>query len=206
MSRRILTMAAFALGTIVTTSRAQLQVTPIVGVYSPTKALVADSASSAFFETESGALYGLRIGYWFSPRIAVEGGLAMSPTRTRLFSPSSTTDFKFKSTAKMVDLRGIFLLTRPGQATGLHVSAGVAYTRASNALFDLANEINSFEFKTSIGGVVGLGVTHRIASGTSLRVDAEDRIYKVHFDQPGTNIKDRTQQDYLFTVGLAFTL
>jgi len=206
MSRRILAMAALALGTIVTTGRAQLQVSPVVGVYSPSKALVMDSASTAFFETETGALYGMRIGYWFSPRIAVEAAVAMSPTRTHVFSTGATTDLKFKSTAKLADLRGIFLLTRPGQATGLQLSAGVAYTRASNALFDLGDEVGAFEYKTSIGGVVGLGITHRIAAGTSLRVDAENRIYKVEFKQTGSTIKPRTQQDYVFSAGLSFEL
>jgi hypothetical protein len=209
MSRRILAVAsAIALTTLVSTSHAQsgLTVTPIIGVYAPSKPLIADSASAAFFETETAALYGIRIGYWFSPRIAVEGGFAMSPSRMHASSVASATDLKFKSTAKLADLRGVFLLSRPGAATGLHVSAGVAYTRASNALFDLSDEIGSFTFKTSIGGVVGLGVTRRLAAGTDLRVDFEDRIYKVSFDGSGIDVKDRTQQDFVFSAGLSLAL
>lgn len=209
MSRRILAVAsAIALTTLVSTTQAQsrLTVTPIVGVYAPSKALIADSASAAFFETETAALYGLRVGYWFSPRIAVEGAFAMSPTKTHASSVSSSTDIKLKSTGKLADLRGIFLVSRPGASTGLHVSAGVAYTRASNALFDLSDEIGSFTFQTSIGGVVGLGVTRRLAAGTDLRVDFEDRIYKVSFDGTGLDVKDRTQQDFVFSAGLSLSL
>lgn len=205
MSRRILAMAALALGTIVTTSRAQLQVTPIVGVYSPSKALVMDSASTSIYETESGALYGLRIGYWFSPRLAVEGSVAISPTRTDLFASSGTlTQLKFKSTAKLADLRAVFLLSRPGASTGLHITGGVAYTRASNAIFDLADELGQLEMKTSIGGVVGLGVTRRIAAATDLRIDFEDRIYKVDFEGNTVDVKARTQQDFVFSAGVSF--
>lgn len=209
MSRRFMAVAsAIALTTLASTSHAQsrIQVTPMVGVYAPSKALVADTGgATSIFETENGALYGVRISYWFSPRIGVEGSFAISPTRTRLFSSSSTTtEFKFKSTARLADLQGIFLLSRPGAPTGFHLTGGVAYTRASNALFDLSDEIGQLHMKTSIGGVVGLGVTRRLASATNLRVDFEDRIYKVKFEGTGSNIKARTQQDFVFSAGVSF--
>jgi outer membrane protein W len=212
MSRRPMVAAALFACLLTSTqahAQSKLEFTPFIGAYLPTKPLLADTVgSTSFFETRTSLVFGARLGYWLSPRFGLEASLGLAPTETRLFASStSTTNLKFRSSAFMADLRGRFDVTKPSAVTRLHLSAGLAYTRASNTLFDLADEIGSFRFKTSIGGVVGAGVSRRIASGVDLRIDMEDRIYKTDFEQTGsTDFKSRTQHDFIFATGLGFHL
>lgn len=212
MSRRPLVAAALLAGLLFATpvhAQSKLEFSPFVGAYMPTRALLADTTgATAFFETSSDVVFGVRLAYWLSNRFGIEGSLGLSPTETHLFSASSTTsDLNFRATAFMADIRGRVDVTNPSAPTRLHLSGGLAYTRSSNSLFSLADEIGSFNFKTSIGVVFGVGVSRRIASGVDLRIDAEDRIYSTDFEGAGTtNIKSRTQHDFIFATGLGFHL
>ncbi|MEO8199387.1 MAG: outer membrane beta-barrel protein [Gemmatimonadota bacterium] len=214
MSRRPLVAAAFLLTSLFSASSAnaqsKLEFSPFVGAYMPTRPLVADTTGATeIFETKSDVVFGVRLGYWLSGRFGLEGSLALSPTETSLLVAGSTTQtIKFRASAFMADLRGRFDVTNPSAPTRLHLNAGLAYTRSSNAFFDLAHEIGQLKFKTSLGGVIGAGVSRRIGNGVDLRLDIEDRIYKTDFESPTStvNLKSRTQHDFIFATGLGFHL
>ena len=210
MSRRPLVAAVglLALAMISTPAAAQsrFEFTPFVGGYFPTKPLVADtSGGAAIFETNSGPVVGGRVTYWVSPRIGLEGSFGVASSKTHLFA--GTTDIEFRSTTYLADARVLVQVNNPSSPTGLHLSGGVALTKASNAFFSLADDLDQLSYDPSIGFVVGAGVSRRIASGVRLRIDLEDRIYTAKFDAPlgGTELDDETQHDMVFSTGLAFS-
>ena len=209
MSRRPL---AAALGLIMLAvvagpadAQSKFEFTPFAGGYFPTKPLVADtSGGAAIFETSSGPVVGGRVTYWVAPRVGLEGSFGIASSTMHLFA--GTTDLEFRSTTYLADARVLFQVNNPGAPTGLHLSAGAALTRASNAFFSLADELDQLSYDPSIGFVVGVGVTRRIGSGARLRLDLEDRIYTAKFDQPGggLNLDDEGQHDIVVSAGVAF--
>jgi hypothetical protein len=197
MSRRPLVAAVglLALAMVSTPAAAQsrFEFTPFAGAYFPTKPLVADTSGGAtIFETNSGP-------------VGFEGSFGVASSKTHLFA--STTELEFRSTTYLADARVLFQVNNPSAPTGLHLSGGVAMTKASNAFFSLADEVDQLSYEPSIGFVVGVGVSRRIASGIRLRIDLEDRIYTAKFDAPGGSIDvdDETQHDMVFSTGLAFS-
>jgi hypothetical protein len=210
MSRRPLVAAVglLALAMVSTPAAAQsrFEFTPFAGAYFPTKPLVADTSGGAtIFETNSGPVVGGRLTYWVTPRVGFEGSFGVASSKTHLFA--STTELEFRSTTYLADARVLFQVNNPSAPTGLHLSGGVAMTKASNAFFSLADEVDQLSYEPSIGFVVGVGVSRRIASGIRLRIDLEDRIYTAKFDAPGGSIDvdDETQHDMVFSTGLAFS-
>jgi hypothetical protein len=210
MSRRPLVAAgsllALALVSTPAVAQSKFEFTPYVGAYFPTKPLVADTSGGAtIFETNSGPAVGGRLTYWVSPRVGLEGSFGVASSKTHLFA--GTTELEFRSSTYMADARVLFQVNNPSSPTGLHLSGGVALTKASNAFFSLADEVDQLTYDPSIGFVVGAGVSRRIASGLRLRIDLEDRIYTAKFDVPsgGTDIDDETQHDIVFSTGLAFS-
>ena len=208
MSRRSL-IALAVIGIVASTQPAQaqrFQFTPFAGGYFPTKPLVADTSGGvSIFETTSGPVVGGRITYWVSPRIGLEGSFGLATSKTHLIG--STTDFEFRSSTYMADARVLVHVNDPTAPTGLHLSGGVALTKSKNSFFNLAEDQDLLTYDPSIGFVVGLGVSRRIASGINLRIDLEDRIYTAKFDLPSgstLNLDDQTQHDVVFSTGLAF--
>jgi len=209
MSRRPLAAAlgltVLAFVTSPVEAQSKFEFTPFAGGYFPTKPLIADTSGGAtIFETTSGPVVGGRVTYWVSPRVGLEGSFGVASSKTHIFA--STTEFDFKSTTYLADARVVFQVNNPSSPTGLHLSGGAALTKASNAFFSLADEVDQLTYDPSIGFVVGVGVSRRIGSGVRLRIDLEDRIYTAKFDIPagGADLDDETQHDVVFSTGLAF--
>jgi Outer membrane protein beta-barrel domain len=209
MSRRPLVAAVGTLALMImsgsASAQSKVEFTPYLGLYMPTKAVVADTAgATTIFEVTSGAVFGGRLTYWMGRRFALEGNAGMASSRFILIASGGTTQaLEFRASTFMADLRGRMVLTSPGAAASLHLMAGAGITRSANSLFDLAEEIQNFEYKTSIGGVVGIGVSRRIANGLELRIDMEDRIYQANVEGAGIDTDKKTQHDLVFATGLA---
>jgi hypothetical protein len=63
------------------------------------------------------------------------------------------------------------------------------------------------EGKTDVGGVVNLGASFRLASGVSLRVDAEDYLSSAKFtDSLGDETDPKFQNDLTLTAGIQIAL
>ncbi|MEO8199386.1 MAG: outer membrane beta-barrel protein [Gemmatimonadota bacterium] len=187
-------------------AQSKIEFTPWAGMYMPSHAIVADTAGSvSIFEVTNGGVFGGRLSYWFADRFAVEANVGLAASRIHLVG--GTSDFEFRASTAMADVRGRVEVTTPGKAIGLHLMAGAGITRARNSYFDIAGEIlPGFEYKTSIGPVVGMGATRRLSQGTVLRIDLEDRIYSTNVDTGASTTQDRTQHDFLFTIGLGLQL
>jgi len=208
MSRRpvaaAMVLALLAGLSVPAVAQSRFEFTPYVGLYVPTRALVTDTSAAAIIETTSGPVVGARVTYWVAPRVGLEGSFGLAPSKMHLFAGS--TEIEFRSTTYMADARVLVQVNNPGSTTGLHLTGGVALTRASNSFFTLADDLGQLKYEPSIGFVLGAGVSRRIGSEVRLRIDLEDRIYTAKFDSPGgfLDADDETQHDIVFSTGLAF--
>lgn len=160
------------------------------GVYTPLGSDIDLGGVGGTVERNNSFAGGARLSFWGSNILGFEFSGAYSPAEVTIAGGTINEDRNlniFFGSAKL--MLGVSPKMSP---VGFHVGAGPAVIRKGE---DVTAQSES---QTDFGLVVGAGVRIPFSTGLSLRVDAEDFIYKGEFGN-----SDETRNDLLLTAGLS---
>lgn len=200
----LVTGLAFA---VTSTARAQVSVTPFVGVVTPLHSQIIDTSGGggSYFRMRSHTVYGLQLGKQFSPTLGVQvqGGAGNGEMEV----VSGGTILRIQSALWFADVRAKLRLL--GDADNKLVAiAGAGWSQYSLGLFEAAHELDdSTKFEGKFTGIIGLGAKARLGGRLSLAADLTDRIHGQGIEAPGLDDAiEKTQHDIMFQAGLSIPL
>jgi len=160
------------------TLAAQLSLSPTIGVYVPTTALV-QAASGSEFKQEVSITVGGRLGLHLGQRAGLEATAVYAPSSLKLSTTgsSSTTDANILTGSGRVFLE---LVPRTSPVS-LQLNGGVGVVHRSGTAYQGDPQA------TDVGGVVGATVRFRLGRLLRLELHAEDLLYKAQYAPNPTN-------------------
>ena len=189
-----------------TPARAQLEVTPFVGALHPVEPVYRDLGAPLIIEMDPGTIYGARVGWWFGPRFGLEGSLAGATTHLRLIGASL---LESGGSYMVGEARLRVRMTPEGSAAALDLFGGGAMVRSTFSIDEIFEQ-DGFEWDSTFGPVLGLGLTANVLQGAGLRFELADYIHDTPFESDealtGTPSQDRTMHDLTWTVGLVIPI
>lgn len=182
-------------------ARADFELTPFVGAFHPVESEINDLSFPLIVTIEPGTIYGARAGWWVGPRFGLEGSVGVAPTDMRAIGGGL---IESSGTVVLADAHLRFRLN-PGSSTQFDVFGGGGIVKPRWDLDDFFSA-SGLEWKSTFGGVVGLGLTANVLSGAGIRFDFEDHVHGGHIEVDETistlEQPDRTQHDLVWSVGL----
>lgn len=176
-----------------------LEITPYLGLYMPTTAVVSQfeptCSCDVSLKHKSAFLFGARVLYWMGDKFGLEGTVGYSGSGvTAEASGLGTAD----TTARIVvgSARLLARLGRPDASTGFLAGVGVGLVAHGGDAYDGATGTTDF------GGSVMVGVRSRITSQLTVRLEFEDYLYSASFG-PSPNTDSKFQHDFVASVGLS---
>jgi hypothetical protein len=197
--------------------------TPLVGVYTPATDIAKASASAGALSVtgnlkhQTTAAYGATLSYWLNGRTAIEGSAIYSPSHVK--GLLTTTDEAGPITEVMADKAYLWLgtvkvmmqLLPPESGFNMRLGVGPAIISRGGTAYK-ADPDGKPTGLTDIGGAASLCTRIPVTSKVSLRLRAEDYIYrsKMGWDavNPGESFSfgARTNNDFVFSAGLQLFL
>ncbi len=179
-------------------ARAQVEITPAMGIYWPVGLLVDGDIANGGEERRQVAagLVGVRMGVWPGRRLGLEGGIAFSPSQVAVTRSTGTEDVT--GGVLLMHARAVASLSPPAAPWAFHLGAGVGLVHRSGSAW-----------QTTLGGTapalaLGFGARSRMRrSNLALRLELEDYILFNQFDQGLPNTTGaRIHHDFVWSMGL----
>ena len=151
---------------------AQLNISPMIGVYVPTTELV-KAASGEEYKQEISITVGGRVGLNFGQRLGLEGTAVYAPSSLKFSATgsSSTTDANILTGSG----RAFIELIPRSSPISLQLNGGVGWVHRSGAAYQGDPQA------TDMGGVVGATLRFRLGRLLHLQLHADDFIYKAEY-------------------------
>lgn len=179
-----------------TAAAQRLSLRPQIGIYIPTKDLVAVSQGGAVGKIEAGPSFGAAIALRFGSHFGIEASGAYVPTTFSLDAGNQVQ----KQDAKLFlgDATAVLYVLPPSSILSLWLRGGVGVVSHGGVAF------TSAEDKRDISGVGGAGAGIRLG-GIMLTAGADLFSYKASFDEsPQTSSSELRQLDIQVKFGFGF--
>ncbi len=191
-------LAAAALIPAATHAQVKLEVTPHFASYYATNYLTFQDESN-LERQEAGPGVGVAATWRFTNIWAVEAqvsyirsGVVVKNTGFVNFEPPTD------GSLLMLNARVLFQPRR----TNLYFALGAGTAQRGGAAFD----VPGLEDKTSVAGIVGLGIRTRVTPAWGFRLGAELHLYETDIDGDNAYYQRRLQRDVLVTIGVPIAL
>ncbi len=150
---------------------------------------------------------GGRAAIWITPRLAVEAEGAYNPSDVNVKGTiigSSVADTTFSASVITGSLNLVYAVIKPPlEPLSIYISGGVGIIARSGDFYDFFEAVVAEPEKTTVGGVVGIGLSYGIARTLNIRFDVRDYISSYSVIS-GAN--SELQNDIILTAGLELAL
>lgn len=184
-------------------AQGRFEFAPFVGVYTPTRPVLLDSANSALAQERARAVYGARLAYRLLRRLDLEAAVGMASGELELFDGTAADQVPFASTTLLLDVRARIQLAPPDAPARVHAIVGLGTVRSRNAFFDFFEDAGALDQSSPLAVVLGVGTVIRLPGALRLRLDLEDRFYETELVGAFLDDTPRAQHDLAFTGGVA---
>jgi hypothetical protein len=208
-------------------AHAQVEVSPIGGLYVPTASVADNISQSGTFPTgrawkhETAAAVGGRLTIWLSQRLALDGSIIYAPSDIQMRTPvgSFTQLSEIESELLIASARAVWRLGAPSQPVTYRLAGGLGLVHRSGERYESTGG-TEFHGTTDPALVLGGGLRAKLANHLKLGVEIEDYAYFTHFTflgpligyQDGTTSRSETdwgrqfQSDLVMSVALVVQL
>ncbi len=192
-------------------------VTAAVGLYAPMSDLVnvegiqlaPDQTATLSFGQEPSPALAVRIGRYFTPKLALEVELVYANTLTTVSAPVRSggrppLEQTLNSRVLEGSVTAVYEVFRPPfTPLGVFVLGGVGLVNRSGDFYDEGGVFfSSLDSQTTPALVVGTGFRYGIGQRFGIRFDVRDYISMYSLDLPGQELDSSLQNDLLLSTGL----
>ena len=220
LTTRLIVMALLTLSGVSSLARAQrggrVEAVPFIGFYVPVATLIEvvdpGSGVGVKFEQQAAFSFGGRIGYWVTPRVAVEGAAGYTASDVKLTILGTGTPAVQSDGARVLGFSARARLRLRAGPAAFHLLGGVAVVSRYGSLWDLLAQSGiPVAGRTDVGALLGAGVAFPVCPGLEFRVEVEDYVHQAKFTvgggaNPPESTDARTQNDLVISTGLAIRL
>lgn len=208
-------------------AHAQVEISPIGGLYVPTASVADNISQSGTFPTgtawkhETAAAVGGRLTIWLSHRLALDGSIIYAPSDIQMHTPLSgfTLQSEIQSELLIASARAVWRLGAPSQPVTYRLAGGLGLVHRSGERYESLGG-TEFHGTTDPALTLGGGLRAELATHLELGVGIEDYAYFTHFTllgvvvehQDGTTSRSETdwgrqfQNDLVMSVALVVQL